>query len=184
MACSVESFSRYVSLFDLMLGLWFCVLCFPGTQGMVRSGFAPKLLEVQVLAGGFYLVAMEFLGHPWKPFLLLDDSEKTECRYVVLEALRKVHGLSVFGPMNAGSVHGDAREGNIMVRRKEGVFEVKFIDFDWAGQDSVSTYPFKMNPAIAWPEGVSDGKPMLQIHDARIVSNPPQASSYDWRQHV
>jgi Ser/Thr protein kinase RdoA (MazF antagonist) len=98
-----------------------------------EMGFVPELLEVQVVAG--------------KPILLLDDWEKTKCHLVVLEALKKVHGLSVFGPMNAGSVHGDAREGNIMVRRKEGVFEVKFIDFDWAGQDSVSTYPFKMNHA-------------------------------------
>jgi hypothetical protein len=147
--------------------------------------FAPELLEVQVLAGGFYLVAMEFLGHLWKPFLLLDDWEKIECRLVVLEALKKVHGLSVFGPMNAGSIHGDAREGNIMVRQKEGVFEVKFIDFDWAGQDSVSTYPFRMNHAqIAWPDGVSDGMPMRQSHDVDIVSNPPGASSYSWRQHV
>ena len=65
-----------------------------------EMGFALELLEVQVLVGGFYLVAMEFLRHPWKPFLLLDDWEKTECRLVVLEALKKVHGLSMFGPMN------------------------------------------------------------------------------------
>jgi hypothetical protein len=151
-----------------------------------EKGFAPELLEVQVLAGGFYLVAMEFLGHPWKSFLLLDDQEKTKCRGVVLKALKAVHGLSVqFGPVNARSVHGDAREGNIMVRRKEGGFEVKFIDFDWAGQDGVSTYPPKMNHAqIAWPVGVSDGMPMRQSHDVDIVSNPLGASSYSWRRHV
>ena len=123
-------------------------------------GFAPELLEVQKLAGGFYLVAMEFLGDPWKPFFSLDDKEKTKCRLVVLKALEVVHGLSVeFGPMNTLFVHGDAREGNIMVRR-EGVFKLKFIDFDWAGQHSVSTYPFRMNTQIAWPDGVSDGMPM------------------------
>ncbi|KAG0603954.1 hypothetical protein M758_10G133400 [Ceratodon purpureus] len=148
-------------------------------------GYAPELLEFQRLAGGFYLVAMEFLGDPWKTFLLLDDQEKTECRSVVLDALKKVHGLSVFGPENAGSVHGDAREGNIMVRRRNGVFEVKFIDFDWAGQHGVSTYPPKMNHVqIAWPDGVSDGMPMQQRHDVHIVSNPPGASSYSWRRHV
>lgn len=41
--------------------------------------------------------------------------------------------------MSPGSVHGDAREPNIMVRREEGVFEVKFIDFDWTDQEGVST---------------------------------------------
>ena len=93
-------------------------------------GFVPELLEVQVLAGGFNFVAMEFLGRPWEPFLLLDDWEKTICRLVVLEALKKVHGLSVFSPINGGFVHRDACEGNIMVRRNERNFEVRFIDFD------------------------------------------------------
>ena len=75
-------------------------------------GFALELLEVHVLAGDFYLVAMEYLRHPWKPFLLLDHWEKIECQLIVLEALKKVHGLFVFDPMNEGSVHRDAREAN------------------------------------------------------------------------
>jgi len=111
-----------------------------------------------------------------------------ECRSVVLEALKQVHGLPVFGEMNAvnaGSVHGDARECNIMVRRKEGGFEVKFIDFDWAGQENVARYPFQMNHAeIAWPDGVSDGMPMQQWHDLRVASKPLGPSSYRWRKQV
>lgn len=51
---------------------------------------------------------MEYLGLPWKSFVVLDEAEKKECRLVVLEVLKKVHALTVFGPPNPGSVHGEA----------------------------------------------------------------------------
>lgn len=131
------------------------------------------------MGGGYKLIAMEYLEPPWKPFVVLDEVEKEECRLVVLEVLKKVHALSVFGSPNQGSVHGDAREGNIMVRHEDGVFKIKFIDFDWAGQEGVTAYPLNMNHIqIAWPHGVADGLPMHQIHDVAVVSHPPELSRY------
>jgi hypothetical protein len=149
-------------------------------------GFAPELLHVEELAGGFKMIAMEYLGPPWQMLVLLDTETKEKARKAVRKALRKVHELRVFGSTNAGSVHGDVRDVNIMVRADGKGFHVRFVDFDWAGQESVSTYPPNMNHAtIAWPEGVADGKPMLQIHDMDVLNSTPAiASKYDWRRHV
>jgi hypothetical protein len=132
------------------------------------------------------MIPMEYLGPPWQMLVQLDTETKERARLAVREALQKVHRLRVFDSINAGSVHGDVRDVNIMVRSHGKGFDVRFVDFDWAGQDSVSTYPPNMNHAtIAWPEGVADGKPMLQIHDMDVLnSTAVTASDYDWRTHV
>ncbi|KAG0562925.1 hypothetical protein M758_8G000900 [Ceratodon purpureus] len=132
------------------------------------------------------MIAMEYLGPPWQMLAVLDDETKERARVAVREALEKVHKLRVFGSTNAGSVHGDARDVNIMVKSHDEDFDVRFVDFGWAGQECVSTYPPNMNHIdIAWPEGVRDGMPMLQRHDMDVVnSTPGRISNYDWRRHV
>jgi len=38
---------------------------------------------------------------------------------------------------------------------------------------------------IPWPEGVVDGKPMLQRHDMDVLNSTPGIElDYDWRRHV
>lgn len=132
------------------------------------------------------MIAMEYLGPPWQVLVLLDTETKERARVVAREALQKVHKLRVFDSTNAGSVHGDVRDVNIMVRSYGKGFDVRFVDFDWAGQESVSTYPPNMNhTTIAWRESVADGKPMLQRHDMDVLhSTPGIESNYDWRMHA
>ncbi|TFK72797.1 hypothetical protein BDN72DRAFT_815502 [Pluteus cervinus] len=62
-----------------------------------------------------------------------------------------------------GYVFGDLRSPNIMITTTQ---EVKFIDFDWAGEDGKSTYPLLMSERINWPEGVEiGGAVMKKEHD-------------------
>jgi len=145
-----------------------------------NAGYAPELFDVQELEGGFKMIAMEYLGPPWQTLAGLDTTTKESARVVVKEALQSVQNLC------AGTVHGDARDVNIMVKRTEKSFDVRFVDFDWAGQESSSTYPLNMNHiTIAWPEGVADGMPMLQRHDIAVLNSAPGVTSkYDWSRHV
>ncbi len=48
----------------------------------------------------------------------------------------------------AGFVHGDLRAPNIVVR--PGARRVYFIDFDWAGEEGVASYPVVLNTHINW----------------------------------
>ncbi|KAI5076703.1 hypothetical protein GOP47_0008768 [Adiantum capillus-veneris] len=61
--------------------------------------------------------------------------------------------------------HGDMRPPNVMARAVEGGFEIKFVDFDWAGVASHTFYPSFINTEQNWHEGVGPGMPLSEDHD-------------------
>lgn len=51
-----------------------------------------------------------------------------------------------------------------------GEVDVRFIDFDWAGEDGVVQYPSFMNHQdVPWPAGVKEGARALQKHDTSLL---------------
>ncbi|CAI2200189.1 14327_t:CDS:2, partial [Funneliformis geosporum] len=69
-------------------------------------------------------------------------------------------------------VHGDLREGNILVCRnstRDCGFDVKLIDFEWSGTVGTACYSHFMNHiAIRWPEGAEDGKKVTVEHNIML----------------
>ncbi|KAE9408297.1 hypothetical protein BT96DRAFT_1013747 [Gymnopus androsaceus JB14] len=100
--------------------------------------------------------APKLLGLPWPPLLL------SECRELLRERLTEFHAT--------GFVHGDLRPHNILVS-SDG--DVKAIDWDWGGLESLVKYPRDLNRGMnLWrPEEVDDLKPILQAHDQAMLEN-------------
>jgi hypothetical protein len=63
---------------------------------------------------------------------------------------------------------GDLRSANIMVTRNN---KVKFVDFDWAGEDGASRYPLLMSHRIQWSGGVGEGLVLMKKqHDLDMLN--------------
>ncbi|KZV98740.1 hypothetical protein EXIGLDRAFT_831962, partial [Exidia glandulosa HHB12029] len=67
----------------------------------------------------------------------------------LLNAVAKLH--------EAGLVHGDLREPNILVRGGKAFV----IDFDWAGHTNIVLYPHDINTQLVWADGVRPGVAIL-----------------------
>ncbi|KXZ41258.1 hypothetical protein GPECTOR_599g673 [Gonium pectorale] len=96
----------------------------------------------------------------------------------VQQALTMAHAVDVGEGRVA--VHGDCRGPNIMVReeRDGGAFDVRFIDFDWAGVHEVDAYPMVLlTPEIPWHPGVGPGRVLHQAHDTHLVKR-----EWEWGQ--
>jgi serine/threonine protein kinase len=72
----------------------------------------------------------------------------------------------------AGFVHGDIRDTNIMVR-KDGKAGFMLVDFDWAGEIGVVRYPMNVNrgPDLWRPEGALDGELITADDDMQMLEN-------------
>jgi serine/threonine protein kinase len=66
-----------------------------------------------------------------------------------------------------GFVFGDLRGANIMITNNG---KVKFVDFDWAGNENVSRYPLFLSRQIQWPEGVEGLAVMKKSHDLDMLN--------------
>lgn len=131
------------------------------------KGLAPKLYESEKIAGGWVAIEMEYLSPPdWKTVhewaKHLDETKKSELRSAVHNALREAHTCTCEGMEVA---HGDMRAPNIMARSVEDSFEIKFLDFDWAGAVPSTIYPSFINTDLCWHKDVGTGRPLQQDHD-------------------
>lgn len=109
---------------------------------------------------------MEWLPAPeWRPLSGLSEKELRKAERAVQQALERAH-------IATNMVHGDARPPNCLVRRGKGAgsWEVRFVDFEWAGPEGEATYPVCLNTDIPWPEGVRYGKPLQQEHDIQLLA--------------
>ena len=164
-------------------------------MGWAHAGLAPKLLAFEQLPGGWFMVIMQQLGEGWQLLSSLDAGEsKEEARRAAMCALQRAHTLDVFGPFFPRSVHGDARDSNVMVAStsssstaagasSSSELSIRFIDFDWAGQDGVDRYPLLMSTFIPWPEGAGDQLLMRQSHDVALLRTGGAGSGrsyYSW----
>lgn len=139
------------------------------------AGLAPALLEHRVLPGGIHMVVMELL-HPDQGWRMLAEQDVQQRRLMlpaVLGALHTAHAVPL--PSGGVAAHGDCRDANVLVRQRAtpmggGVaFDVRFVDFDWAGCAGVAVYPPLMAPAVEWPRGALPGAPLEQAHDEALL---------------
>lgn len=126
----------------------FCRSYHRGAHDLLASkGFAPPVLGLMALPGGWFMVIMRFVvdGCPW-------DESVSKTAEALQAAVQVLH--------QAGFVHGDLRSNNIV---QDGIHTV---DFEWAGIADQATYPFFMNHTdLKWPDGASDGLPITKGHD-------------------
>jgi len=133
-----------------------------------NGGYAPTIISSVEIPGGWLLIYMECLDH----HLMLDrithtlnGNERDSLREKIIEVTDCLH--------NSNYVHGDLREGNILVCRdkeKECGFDVKFIDFEWSGVVDTARYPHFMNHInIKWPDGADDGEKITADHDKYML---------------
>ena len=66
----------------------------------------------------------------------------------------------------AGFVHGDIREANILVS-KEG--HAQLIDFDWSEQAGTARYPSLVNPKVKWVPEAKPGDLITSQHDTDML---------------
>ena len=139
-----------------------CVVKFTPTYShdahrlLANSGYAPKLLHDGIICN-FHVVVMEEVENA----LTVDNyiAKNDEDRIRILAECRKA--LDILH--SNGYCHGDFRPCNILVSPSK---EIKVIDFDWAGQVDVATYPVFMNHFnITWPKGAEDGACLTKQHD-------------------
>ncbi|KAG2447159.1 hypothetical protein HYH02_007905 [Chlamydomonas schloesseri] len=143
-------------------------------QRWAELGLAPQVLRSEPLPGGWLLVEMEWLPTlEWRKLselLLLLSSSGPE----LAQALSAAQGALARAHAATGLVHGDMRPPNCLVRRSgeagAPAWEVRFVDFEWAGPEGEATYPACMNPAIPWPEGVGYRKPLHREHDTQLLA--------------
>ena len=51
------------------------------------------------------------------------------------------------------------------------LWEVRFVDFDWAGVSGARLYPPLMSASVQWPLGATSGTPLLQSHDLDLLQS-------------
>ncbi|GIL42556.1 hypothetical protein Vafri_518 [Volvox africanus] len=131
-------------------------------------GLAPKVLHSEQLPGGWLLIEMELLPMPgWRRLSDLPGTEAEEALHSVNKSLEKAH-------METNMVHGDVRPPNCLVWRcgpmDAGPWQVRFVDFEWAGRQGEATYPACLNPTIPWPTGVDYGEKLQPEHDVKLLA--------------
>jgi len=125
-------------------------------------GAAPKLLGFEMLAGGLCMVVMDQIGDEYVEFHQLLSTP------MILDELRGV----LCQLHQAGFVHGDIRDTNIMVP-KTGEPSFLLVDFDWAGKAGEARYPVNVYKGRElWrPDGVDDKKLMTADHDIQMLEH-------------
>jgi len=91
---------------------------------------APRLCAVHRPPGGWFMVAMDYLGPPYK---LIDNSVGPHLRAFLAPELRRTVGKLHEG----GLVHGDIHGINLMFSGDERKYSVVILDFDWAGRCTI-----------------------------------------------
>ena len=154
------------------------------------AGLAPALLEHRMLPGGIHMIIME-LCSPDDGWCMLSDtnvrasqadvpSERAAALAAADAALRRAHAVQL--PCGRSAVHGDCRSANVLVRRvpttpgssrvaDDAAFQVRFLDFDWAGPAGETLYPLYMSTVVMWPPGATPGSPMTQAHDRELLTS-------------
>jgi hypothetical protein len=151
------------------------------------AGVAPALLHHAVLPGGLHMVVMELLdvAAGWRVLRQLAPAEQAAARGAALAALRRAHAAPL--PGGGFGAHGDCRDVNVMVRLAPAApaagtaagaapeWEVRFVDFDGAGEEGCRLYPPLMSPAVRWPLGALPGVPLQRAHDTELLAGdaPP-----------
>jgi hypothetical protein len=124
-------------------------------------GFAPALIGYERIPGGWYIVVMDALDQ------YQELPSGPHAPSLADEITAKITWLH-----QAGYVHGDIRDTNVMVR-KDGEDGFNLVDFDWAGEIGVVRYPMYVNRGGGlWrPDGARDGELITADHDMMMLEN-------------
>ncbi len=147
--------------------------CCEAHREWARLNLAPAVNKVKNLPGGFIMVEMELLDRKqWVPLYDLRGRDERNARAAALAALEHAYkaGKKRF-------VHGDARAANCMVRSTGAGssgsggsgWEVRFVDFEFAGEEGKGRYPVPLNPAVPWAEGAGFGQLLQHSHDTHLL---------------
>jgi len=113
------------------------------------------------IGAGWKMVIMDALNQEYKHFD--EDILPTDTRELIEKRLVELH--------QAGFVHGDVRDVNIMIR-KDSKLGFMLIDFDWSGVVGEARYPINVNKVDIWrPEDVSDGLLIKSDHDIAMLNH-------------
>jgi len=142
---------------------------------LAERGFAPRLHAVERLPGGQFMVVMDDVSDDYislfnfiqdNPDLLSKDNEGTRNLFLqtVRDCLIQLH--------QAGLVHGDVRNTNIMVKTI-GLDDLLFmlVDYDSGGEIRQVRYPLDLNTStVKRPEGATGGAIVEVEHDLEMLN--------------
>ena len=125
------------------------------------KGFAPALEGFEELPGGWHMVVMEMIGEDY--CRLMDFSPRYSHHDDIVKKLTSLH--------QAGYVHGDVRDTNIMVK-KDGSQGFKVVDFDWSGRIGEVRYPMNVyrSGRLRRPVEAKDGQLIKAEHDIWMLN--------------
>jgi hypothetical protein len=131
---------------------------------------APKLRGFETLPGGWFMVVMDCVA---KDFVRIDRAKSTltsELYEMLLEETTLLH--------QAGYVHGDLRDTNLLVR-EDGQPGFMLLDFDWAGRIGEVCYPRNVfsGPDLWRPTDAYDGELIKAEHDVSMIEHMYQGLS-------
>ena len=121
---------------------------------LAQESLAPDLRYCEMVESiGMYVVVMDFVfgDYPEAPFQNWGFTEKLRT------AIQTLHDKDF--------VHGDIREGNILVS-EDG--NVKVIDFDWCRKVGEARYPSDINLDLPWHPDVARGGLIKKEHDQNM----------------
>jgi hypothetical protein len=128
--------------------------CEAGHTLMAKASLAPALLFCErVDAIGMFVVVMDYVQD--------DGGQRDELPEKWMEGLKQ--GLDVLH--RADLVFGDLRLPNLLFH--DGA--IKFIDFDWCGEDGIACYPEDLCDDHGWHSGVKRGGFMRKEHDLHML---------------
>ncbi|EGO23318.1 hypothetical protein SERLADRAFT_391072 [Serpula lacrymans var. lacrymans S7.9] len=134
-------------------------------------GCAPALRGFEKIAGGWFMVVMDMLP---ADFEMLSARTGRLPLSVFTDISAKLESLH-----EAGYVHGDIRDTNIMVS-KTNKTQFMIVDFDWAGSIEEARYPAGVNHIdISRPLEARDGKKILKDHDIFMLQDMKNSKFMD-----
>ena len=155
--------------------------CKEGHEFLAANGFAPKLHAFERLPGGLYMVVMDDVDDEYvslfnlirdNPSLLSEEhlGSRNLLSEKVGQCLRQFH--------QAGFVHGDIRDTNIMVKKiliQDGFndgLSFLVVDFDSCGEMKQVRYPLNLNTTtVQRPEGATGGAIIETEHDLEMLDH-------------
>ena len=125
-----------------------------------KLGIAPKMVGFENLPGGWVAVVMEHLPSSFKSLSELTSEITLKFEDPVTSAVKRMH--------DAGFVHGDLRDTNILVNTADND-DVKIVDWDWAGHPGSVEYPISINLEVPRAAVVEGGATIDRAHDVETV---------------
>jgi len=153
--------------------------CKEGHEFLAAKGLAPNLHAVERLPGGLYMVVMDDVSEEYiSLFDLIRDNLDllSEEHLVTRNCLSGKVRQCLLQFHQAGFVHGDIRDTNIMVKtlKQGGLNDGSFlvVDYDLCGKIGQVRYPFNLNTtSVQRPEGATGGAIIVAEHDLKMLDH-------------